>query len=179
MQKDPYIALVSHKITATIHCLDLCTILSIDKIMLSVPGCKSTSTGLQHMLFSPLSRFPLICKSCNLSLELTEPTSKPAQQQRPRLQSVFHLSVRMASFLVVNKSCYFEMIIYKKNCVRTVVSLWTGRTESTSPHPEAFFLLASYQSVIYQALLQEEEPSDVIQPEVRVSAFQHTACFQH
>lgn len=51
--------------------------------------------------------------------------------------------------------------------------------ESTVPHPEAFFLLVSDQSVIYQALLQEEEPAYTIHIEVRVSAFQHSACFQH
>lgn len=52
-------------------------ILSIDKMMpcawLHIHKYRASA----HMLF-PFSAFPLICKSCNLSLELTEPTSKPA-----------------------------------------------------------------------------------------------------
>lgn len=54
-----------------------------------------------------------------------------------------------------------------------------GPTESTVPHPEAFFLLAFDQSVIYQALWQEEVPGFATEPEVMGSAFQHGACFQH
>lgn len=145
--------------------------------MLRVDGWKSTSTGLQHMLF-PLFTFPLICKSCNLSLGLTEPTSKPAKLQQPRLQSVFHLCVRTASFLVVNKSCYFKMIIFEKLCEDP--SKFMNRSNGkNSAAPGSLFLHVFNQSVIYQALLQKEGPGCVIHMEVRVSAFQHSACFQH
>jgi hypothetical protein len=51
--------------------------------------------------------FPLICKSCNLSLKLTEPTFKPAEQYQPKTQSVFYLNVKTASFLVAEKKLLF------------------------------------------------------------------------
>lgn len=82
-------------------------ILSIDKIMLNVSGWNSTNTDPAHMLFP----FWFSFKFANLSLKLTEPTSKPAQLYQPRHKSVFHLCVKAASFLVVDKSCYFKMII--------------------------------------------------------------------
>lgn len=62
---DPYIVWSSRIILSTDKTM-LCAWLQIHKYRASA-----------HMLF-PFSAFPLICKSCNLSLELTEPTSKPA-----------------------------------------------------------------------------------------------------
>ena len=47
--------------------------------------------------------FPLIYKSCNLSLKLTEPAFKPVQQQQPKTQSVFYLYVKTASFWWLKK----------------------------------------------------------------------------
>lgn len=64
--------------------------------MLSVPGWNSAAEDSAHMLF-PFSGFPLICKSCNLSLKLSEPTSKPATLFQPTRQCAFHLSVRTHS----------------------------------------------------------------------------------
>ena len=52
----------------------------------------------------------------------------------------------------------------------------TGPVERTVPHPEAFFPFDFERSIIYQTLLRA---GCAIQPEVRVSAFQHGTCFWH
>ena len=134
------------------------------------------------MLF-PLSGFPLICKSCNLSLKLTEPTSKPAPQYRPKVQSVFHLSVRTASFLVVDKSCYFKMIIHWKIVwgLQDIYEVfqWRSRERERKKKnlniyrglhffPSSFLSFECY--IIYQTLLLEL-CSPTIQPGVRVMVF--------
>lgn len=75
---------------------------ALSVLRVSVPGWNSTKSESMQM-FLPFW-FPLICKSCNLSLKLTEPTFKPALQYQPKTQSVFYLNVKTASFLVAEKA---------------------------------------------------------------------------